>query len=58
MCLVLGEIEERRQWLADMIKLGRGDTYKRQIQNEIAVRFSRLTQLKKMTNFGLGASQD
>ncbi|KAJ3320879.1 hypothetical protein HDV06_004775 [Boothiomyces sp. JEL0866] len=29
------EIAERRQWLDDMVALGRGDVYKRQIQTEI-----------------------
>ncbi|KAL2913695.1 hypothetical protein HK105_206855 [Polyrhizophydium stewartii] len=34
--MVQQEIQERRQWLDDMIALGRGDKYKRQIQGEIA----------------------
>nr|KAJ3422356.1 hypothetical protein HK105_000081 [Polyrhizophydium stewartii] len=36
--MVQQEIQERRQWLDDMIALGRGDKYKRQIQGEIAQR--------------------
>ncbi|KAJ3043854.1 hypothetical protein HK097_001626 [Rhizophlyctis rosea] len=45
--MVMQEIQERRQWLDDMIKLGRGDKYKGQIRNEIAVRISRLEQLDR-----------
>ncbi|KAI8928269.1 hypothetical protein BC831DRAFT_397740 [Entophlyctis helioformis] len=41
------EIAERRQWLDDMIALGRGDQFKRQIQAEIALRVSRLEQIHK-----------
>ncbi|KAJ3314856.1 hypothetical protein HDV04_005277 [Boothiomyces sp. JEL0838] len=41
------EIAERRQWLADMVALGRGDAYKRQIQTEIMLRVSKLETLKK-----------
>ncbi|KAI8894269.1 hypothetical protein BC833DRAFT_605499 [Globomyces pollinis-pini] len=41
------EIEERRQWLDDMVGLGRGDQYKRQIQNEIRLRIARLEALHK-----------
>ncbi|KAJ3257290.1 hypothetical protein HK103_004844 [Boothiomyces macroporosus] len=41
------EIAERRQWLDDMVALGRGDAYKRQIQTEIMLRVSKLETLKK-----------
>lgn len=34
--IVTSEIEERRQWLDDMIALGHGNKYKRQIQSEIS----------------------
>ncbi|KAI9206962.1 uncharacterized protein BJ171DRAFT_472945 [Polychytrium aggregatum] len=35
--MVVEEINERRKWLDDMIALGRGEPFKRQIQNEIAL---------------------
>jgi hypothetical protein len=44
---VLAEIQERRQWLDDMIALGNGEKYKRQIQNEIAIRIKRMEILDK-----------
>ncbi|KAI9357036.1 hypothetical protein DFJ73DRAFT_958144 [Zopfochytrium polystomum] len=45
--MVQGEIDERRQWLDDMIALGRGDAYRRQIQGEIAERVRRLEQIHR-----------
>ncbi|KAH6562288.1 hypothetical protein BASA50_010510 [Batrachochytrium salamandrivorans] len=45
--MVQGEINERRQWIDDMVSLGRGMQYKRQIQNEISQRVSRLEQIHK-----------
>ncbi|KAJ3351488.1 hypothetical protein HDU83_008865 [Entophlyctis luteolus] len=48
--MVYKEIEDRKQWLDDMIALGRGDVYRRQIQNEIAVRIKRLEQLDRARN--------
>lgn len=48
------EIAERRQWMDDMVALGRGDQYKRQIQGEIRQRIIRLEALhKEMTKNGL-----
>jgi hypothetical protein len=41
------EISERRQWLDDMVALGRGDAYKRGIQAEIKQRISRLEALHR-----------
>ena len=52
--LVEQEIAERRQWMDDMVALGRGDQYKRQIQGEIRQRIIRLEALhKEMTKHGL-----
>ena len=34
---VIKEIQDRRQWLDDMISLGRGDKFKNQIQTEISL---------------------
>ncbi|KAJ3207086.1 hypothetical protein HDU82_004079 [Entophlyctis luteolus] len=48
--MVYKEIEDRKQWLDDMIALGRGDVYRRQIQNEIAVRIKRLELLDRARN--------
>ncbi|EGF80402.1 hypothetical protein BATDEDRAFT_88566 [Batrachochytrium dendrobatidis JAM81] len=45
--MIQGEIHERRQWIDDMIALGRGDQYKRQIQSEIAQRIARLERIHK-----------
>ncbi|KAJ3042107.1 hypothetical protein HDV00_008189 [Rhizophlyctis rosea] len=45
--MVLQEIQERRQWLDDMMALGRGNKFKDQIRNEIAVRISKLEQLDR-----------
>ncbi|KAI8608673.1 hypothetical protein BC830DRAFT_934159 [Chytriomyces sp. MP71] len=45
--MVFKEIEERKQWLDDMISLGRGDVYRQQIQNEIATRIKRLEQIDR-----------
>jgi Uncharacterised protein family (UPF0193) len=39
------EISERRQWLDDMVALGREGQYKDQIRKEIKERLSRLRQL-------------
>ncbi|KAJ3020437.1 UNVERIFIED_CONTAM: hypothetical protein HDU68_010176 [Siphonaria sp. JEL0065] len=44
---VFREIEERKQWLDDMVALGRGEVYRKQIQNEIAVRIKRLEQIDR-----------
>ncbi|KAJ3411447.1 hypothetical protein HDV05_002182 [Chytridiales sp. JEL 0842] len=41
------EITERRQFLDDMIALGHGEKYARQVQAEIAVRIKRMEQLDK-----------
>ncbi|KAJ3115406.1 hypothetical protein HDU96_000711 [Phlyctochytrium bullatum] len=45
--MVFQEIQERRQWLDDMIALGHGEQYKRQIQQEIALRLKRLEDIDK-----------
>jgi hypothetical protein len=44
--LVKEEIIERSQWLEEMISLGKGEEYEKQIDNEIAVRMKRLSELK------------
>ncbi|KAJ3303763.1 hypothetical protein HDV03_003540 [Kappamyces sp. JEL0829] len=46
--LLKEEIAERRQWMADMVTLGRGDSYKRQIHQEIRQRMSRIESLKRL----------
>ncbi|TPX68067.1 hypothetical protein SpCBS45565_g03353 [Spizellomyces sp. 'palustris'] len=45
--MVMKEIEDRRQWLDDMIALGHGEKFKRQIQTEIAQRIRRLEQIDR-----------
>ncbi|KAJ3298740.1 hypothetical protein HK104_010305 [Borealophlyctis nickersoniae] len=45
--MVMGEIQERRQWLDDMIALGHGDKYKDAIRAEIASRISKLEQIDR-----------
>ncbi|KAJ3408681.1 hypothetical protein CcCBS67573_g00039 [Chytriomyces confervae] len=45
--MVFKEIEERKQWLDDMVSLGRGDVYRQQIQNEISSRVKRLEQIDR-----------
>ncbi|KAI9344966.1 hypothetical protein BDR26DRAFT_893667 [Obelidium mucronatum] len=45
--MVFKEIEERKQWLDDMVALGRGDVYRKQIQSEIALRIKRLEQIDR-----------
>ncbi|KAJ3217366.1 hypothetical protein HDU67_008068 [Dinochytrium kinnereticum] len=45
--MVFEEIQDRRQWLDDMIALGHGEQYKRQIQSEIALRLRRLEDIDK-----------
>ncbi|KAJ3064042.1 hypothetical protein HDU98_000213 [Podochytrium sp. JEL0797] len=45
--MVFKEIEERKQWLDDMIGLGRGDMYRKQIQGEIASRIKRLEEIDR-----------
>ncbi|KAJ3092159.1 hypothetical protein HK102_010284 [Quaeritorhiza haematococci] len=52
--MVLTEIEERRQWLDDMIALGHGQKYRQQIQSEIALRIRRLEKLDKERSRFLG----
>ncbi len=45
--LVENEIQERKQWLDEMIALGQGDLYKRSIQQEIRqVRFTNSASIK------------
>jgi hypothetical protein len=45
--LVLNEIEERKEWLQDMYRLGQGEQHRAKIASEIALRVSRLEQLHK-----------
>ena len=45
--VVKQEVIERRIFLDDMIKLGKGDSFKVQIQAEISQRMSRLSFLEK-----------
>ncbi|KAJ3124604.1 hypothetical protein HK100_011183 [Physocladia obscura] len=45
--MVFKEIEDRKQWLDDMIALGRGEVYKKQIQTEIAQRVKRLEEIDR-----------
>ena len=37
--MLLQEIQERKEWLDDMIQLGKGESFKNQIQTEIALVF-------------------
>ncbi|KAI9003716.1 hypothetical protein BC832DRAFT_88782 [Gaertneriomyces semiglobifer] len=43
--MIMEEIQERRQWLDDMIALGHGKEHTREIQTEISERIRRLKQI-------------
>lgn len=43
----MNEIEERKEWLNDMYRLGQGEQYRSKIASEIALRVSRLEKLHK-----------
>ncbi|KAJ3372422.1 hypothetical protein GGF31_001863 [Allomyces arbusculus] len=52
MAQLLGEIEERAEWLAAMEELGQAGQYRQQIQTEINLRVSQMERLAKEADRG------
>ncbi|KAI8802947.1 hypothetical protein BJ742DRAFT_831433, partial [Cladochytrium replicatum] len=56
--MLIDEVDDRRQWLEDMEALGRADSYRRQIQQEMKLRLHRIGQIEKERGISKPAAKE